>query len=60
MPRLRITQVKSLVGRSKHQRLTIKALGLKRIRHSVEHEDKPEIRGMIKKVSHLVEVEEID
>ncbi len=60
MPKLRITQVKSLVGRSKHQRLTIKALGLKRIRHSVEHEDKPEIRGMIRKVSHLVEVEKIN
>jgi len=60
VPKLRITQVKSLVGRSKHQRLTIKALGLKRIRHSVEHEDKPEIRGMIRKVSHLVEVEKIN
>ncbi|MDI6822372.1 MAG: 50S ribosomal protein L30 [Actinomycetota bacterium] len=60
MPKLRITQVKSLVGRSKHQRLTIKALGLKRIRHSVEHEDKPEIRGMIRKINHLVKVEEID
>ncbi|MDI6689189.1 MAG: 50S ribosomal protein L30 [Actinomycetota bacterium] len=60
MPKLRITQVKSLVGRSKHQRLTIKALGLKRIRHSVEHEDKPEIRGMIRKINHLVKVEEIE
>jgi large subunit ribosomal protein L30 len=41
------------------QKKTIRALGLKRLRHTVEHEDRPEIRGMINKVRHLLEVEEV-
>ena len=59
MAKLKITQVRSAVSRQKDQGRTLKALGLKRIRHSVEQEDRPEILGMIRKVSHLVEVEEV-
>jgi len=55
---LRITQVRSLIGSKQDQRRTMQALGLKRIRHSVTQPDRPEIRGMIAKVSHLVEVTE--
>jgi large subunit ribosomal protein L30 len=59
MKTLKITQVKSLIGRPKNQRATVKALGLKRIRHSVFKEDRLEIRGMIRKVQHLVRVESV-
>ncbi len=59
MATLRITQVRSLIGRPKDQRATVKALGLKRIRHTVEKADSPVIRGMVHKVVHLVEMEEI-
>ena len=55
---LRITQVRSLIGSKQDQRRTMESLGLKRIRHSVTQPDRPEIRGMIAKVSHLVEVTE--
>lgn len=60
MATLKITQVRSLIGRKQDQRGTVKALGLKRIRHTVEQEDNPQIRGMIDKVSHLVSVEEVE
>ncbi len=59
MARLRITQTKSLIGRPQDQRGTVKALGLKRIRHTVEQEDTAVIRGMVNKVIHLVTFEEI-
>ncbi len=59
MAKLKITQIKSLIGRREKQRGTVRALGLKRINDSVEQADTPVIRGMINKVSHLVEVEEI-
>ena len=58
MASLKVTQVRSATSRGKKQIGTIRALGLKRIGHTVEHEDRPEIRGMINVVSHLVEVEE--
>lgn len=58
MANLKIKLVKSTIGRKKDQIATVKALGLRKIRHVVEHEDTPQIRGMINKVSHLVEVEE--
>lgn len=58
--KLRVTQTRSLIGTKPKQRGTVRALGLKRIRHTVEHEDRPEIRGMISKVSHLVSVEEVE
>ena len=56
--RLRVTQVRSVIDRSKDQKATVRALGLLRINHSVLKDDRPEIRGMIAKVSHLVRVEE--
>ncbi|NLZ92948.1 MAG: 50S ribosomal protein L30 [Firmicutes bacterium] len=56
---LRITLVKSVIGRPETQRVTVKTLGLKKLNQSVEHEDTPQIRGMINKVSHLVKVEEL-
>lgn len=59
MAKLKVKQVRSGIGRNEKQKKTLRALGLKRIRDVVEHEDKPEIRGMIQKVSHLVEVEEV-
>ncbi len=58
MANLKIKLVRSTIGRKKDQIATVKALGLRKIRHVVEHEDTPQIRGMINKVSHLVEVEE--
>ena len=57
--RLRITLVKSMIGRTEPQRLTVQALGLKKINQTMEHQDPPQIRGMIDKVSHLVKVEEL-
>ena len=52
---LRITQTRSVIGRTQDQRRTVRALGLHRISDSVEQPDRPEIRGMIRKVRHLVE-----
>lgn len=57
---LRITQTGSLIGRPKDQRDTVRSLGLKRIRHTVEQPDRPEIRGMLTKVPHLVSWEPSD
>ncbi len=53
---IKIRQVKSSIGRTKRQKDTLKALGLKGINQSVEHADSPQIRGMIEKVRHLVEL----
>ena len=60
MSKLRVTQRRSVIGRPKDQRVTIRRLGLHRIRDSVVKEDRPEIRGMIAKVRHLVTIEEVD
>ncbi|PLX19604.1 MAG: 50S ribosomal protein L30 [Salinivirgaceae bacterium] len=60
MAKIRITQTRSKIGSTQRQKKTIDALGLKRIRHTVEHEDNQVIRGMIKKVEHLVTIEEIN
>jgi large subunit ribosomal protein L30 len=59
MAKLRIKWVKSSIGYPKDQKATIQALGLRKLQHTVEHDDQPALRGMIRKVSHLVEVEEI-
>lgn len=59
MSRLRITYTKSSIGYTERQKKTIRALGLRKLNQSVEHEDTPVIRGMIQKVSHLVNVEEV-
>lgn len=56
---LKITQIKSTIGYCERTKKTIEALGLKRIRHTVILPDNPAIRGMIKKVAHLVKVEEV-
>ena len=56
---LRITQVRSKIGVKPKHRGTLRALGLRRINHTVEHPDRPEIRGMIAVVPHLVEVVEV-
>lgn len=58
--KVKITQVKSLIGQKEDQKRTVKALGLRRIRHEVIKTDTPQIRGMVFKVRHLVAVEEID
>ena len=60
MARLKITQVKSTIDRKEPQKRTIAALGLGKIRKSVVHNDTPQIRGMIRAVTHLIEVEEVD
>ena len=57
MAKLRIKWVRSQIGYDQSQRRTIRALGLKRLQHQVEHEDSPTIRGMVHKVRHLVSVE---
>ncbi len=59
MAKLRVTYAKSAIGYNVKQKATIKALGLRRLYQTVEHEDTPVIRGMIEKVSHLVTVEEV-
>jgi large subunit ribosomal protein L30 len=59
MTRLRVTQRRSVIHRPRDQKATVRALGLHRIGHSVVKEDRPEIRGMIAKVQHLVEVQEV-
>lgn len=56
---LKITQVRSATSRGAKQRGTIRALGLRRLGQTVVHEDKPEIRGMVRAVEHLIEVEEV-
>lgn len=55
---LRITLVRSPIGYSQSQKDTIRALGLRRMHQSVEHLDAPTLRGMLDKVSHLVQVDE--
>ena len=56
---IKVTQIKSAIGTKPNQRQTLRSLGLKRIGHSVVQEDRPEIRGMVATVPHLVAVEEI-
>ena len=60
MSPLKITQTKSVIGSKEGHKRTIRALGLKRIRDSRVHGDTPQIRGMVRKVQHLVEVEEVE
>ena len=60
MTMLRITQVRSRIGTKPKHRGTLRALGLRRINDTVEHPDRPEVRGMIARVPHLVRVEEVE
>jgi len=57
--RIRVRQFKSVIGSPADQKATVRALGLKRINHTVDHDDTAVIRGMVFKVKHLVEVEDI-
>jgi large subunit ribosomal protein L30 len=58
--KLIVRQIRSTIGRPERQRLVLRALGLRRIGHQREHQDNPVVRGMIRKVNHLVEVREAD
>ena len=58
MSPLKVTQRRSRNGANKQQRETLRSLGLRRIGHQVEHQDTPQVRGMIRRVKHLVEVAE--
>ncbi|NDB17739.1 MAG: 50S ribosomal protein L30 [Actinobacteria bacterium] len=60
MPRLKVTQKKSTIGGTPSQRETMRSLGLKRIGDVVVKEDRPEIRGMVSTVAHLIHLEEVD
>lgn len=60
MARLKVTQVRSAIGTKRNQRETLRSLGLKRIHDVVVKEDRPEIRGMVNTVPHLVSVEEVE
>ncbi len=55
---LRIRQVRSVIGRPQNQREVVRSLGLRRLRHEVERMDTPAVRGMVAKISHLVEIVE--
>lgn len=57
--KLKVTQTRSVIGTPADQKATVRALGLKRINHSIEKDDTPTVRGMLFKVKHLVEVEEL-
>ncbi len=57
MAKLKLTLVKSVIGYTKDQQLTVRALGLRKINSTAEQQDNPVIRGMIHKVEHLVKVE---
>ena len=55
---LKITQLKSSIGRLKEHKACLRGLGLRRIRHVVEVEDTPSVRGMVKKISYMIKVED--
>lgn len=59
MAKVRVKQVRSIIDRPKRQRLTMEALGLRKMNAEVEHEATPQILGMIHKVKHLVSVEDV-
>ncbi len=58
MATLVVKQVKSSINKTKRQKATLEALGLRKLNHVVEHQDTPAIKGMLDKVSHLVEIQE--
>jgi len=59
MKKVKITQVRSAINRPKRQKLTLAALGLKKLHNAKEHDATPQVLGMIDKVKHLLKVEEI-
>jgi large subunit ribosomal protein L30 len=60
MSKLKVTQRRSVIGRPKDQKDTVRRLGLHRMNDSVLKDDRPDVRGMIEKVKHLVDVEEVE
>jgi large subunit ribosomal protein L30 len=60
MTKITVTLINSVIGNKQDQRRTVESLGLKRINHTVVHEDTASIRGMVHKVRHLVRVESAD
>jgi large subunit ribosomal protein L30 len=58
MKKIKITQIRSGIGRPLRQKRTLEALGIRKMHHSVEHEATPQILGMVNKIKHLVKVEE--
>jgi large subunit ribosomal protein L30 len=60
MARLKVRQTRSTIGRQQNQRQTLRTLGLRRIGDEVVKDDRPEVRGMLASVTHLVAVEEVD
>lgn len=59
MAKVKVTLVKSTIACLQNQKATVEALGLRKIRHSVEHEDTPALRGMLFRVRHLIQVEDV-
>ncbi len=59
MSKIRITQVRSLIGSTKTQRATMATLGLRRIRQTVEVEERPDLHGALRKIQHLVVIEKL-
>lgn len=59
MAKIKITLVKSIIGRPAKQRVVVRTMGLNKVNHSVVREDTPQVRGMINKVKHLLKVEEV-
>ncbi|PID93710.1 MAG: 50S ribosomal protein L30 [Bacteroidetes bacterium] len=59
MKKIKITQVRSIIGRPERQKRTMAALGLHKMHQTVEHEQSPQVMGMVDKVRHLVTVEEV-
>jgi len=60
MSRLKVTQIRATIGTKKNQRETLRTLGLKRVHDVVVRDDRPEVRGMVNTVTHLVTVEIVD
>jgi large subunit ribosomal protein L30 len=59
MSKIKITQTVSGIGHPERQKLTLRALGLRKLQHSVEKENTPQIQGMIRKVNHLIKIENV-
>lgn len=59
MTQLKVTQIRGVVGQKQNQKETLRTLGLRRIGQTVVREDRPEVRGMVRTVAHLVTVEEV-
>lgn len=59
MAKVRITQIKSRIGQSQSQKRTLDALGIRKMHQTVEHDDTPQIMGMVSKLQHLLKVEKL-